>query len=71
MRVQVIRGKRANSLLLARESSIGLLLHEGLRDRVAATGAKVRISHPKIGDTLGLLANQGKECVSNATSLDT
>ena len=29
------------------------------------------ISHPKMGATLGLLASQGRESVSSATSLDT
>ena len=70
MRVLVIRGRRANSLLLALERSIRLLLREGFRDRAAATRAKVRISHPKIGDTLGLLASQGREYVASATSMD-
>ena len=71
MRVLVIRERRANSLLLARERSRGLLLHEGFKDRAPTTRAKARISHPKMGDTLGILANQGRECVSNGTSLDT
>ena len=71
IRVLVIRGKRVNSLLLARERSRGLLLLKGFRDRAAATRAKARISHPKMGETSGLLASHGKECVSNATGLDT
>ena len=71
MRVLVLRGRRVNPLPLAQERSRGLLLHEGFRERVAATRAKARISHLKMGDTLGLLASQGRECVSNATSLDT
>ena len=71
MQVLVIRGRRVNYLLLARERSKGLLLREGFKDRVAATRAKARISHPKMGDTSGLLASQSRECVSNATSLDT
>ena len=66
-----IRGKRVNSLLLARERSRGLLLYEGFKDRVAATRAKAKISHPKIGDTSGLLASLGRERVSSATILDT
>ena len=57
IRVLVIRGRRVNFLLLARERSRGLLLLEGFRDRVAATRAKAKISHPKIGDTLRLLAS--------------
>ena len=71
MQVLVIRGRRVNYLLLVRERSRGLLLREGFKDRVAATRAKARISHPKMGDTSGLLASQSRECVSNATSLDT
>ena len=47
------------------------MLHEGFRERAAATRAKARISHLKMGDTIGLLASQGREYVSNATSLDT
>ena len=70
-RVLVIRGRRVNSFLLARKISRGLLLREGFRDKAAATKAKARISHPKMEDTSRLLASQGKECVSNATSLDT
>ena len=67
----MLKGRRVNSLLLAWERSRGLLLREGFRDRVAATRAKARISRPKMGDTSGLLVNQGRECVSSATSLDT
>ena len=63
MRVLVIRGRRVDSLLLAREKNRGLLLCEGFRDRVAATRAKARISHPKMGDTSRLLASQGREFV--------
>ena len=57
MRVLVIRGRRVDSLLLARERSRGLILHEGFRDKAATTRAKAKISHPKMGDTLGLLAS--------------
>ena len=57
MRVLVIRGRRVDSLLLARERSRGLLLHEGFRDKATATRAKAKISHPNMGDTLGLLAS--------------
>ena len=71
MWVLVIRGRRVNSFLLAREKSRGLLLPEGFRDRVAATRGKAKISHPKIGDTSGLLASQGRGHVSIVTSLDT
>ena len=42
-----------------------------LRDRTAATRAEAKIRHPKMGDISGLLANQGRERVSNATSMDT
>ena len=71
MRVLVIRGRRVNYFLLARERNRGLLLREGFQDRVAATRAKARINHPKMRDTSGFLASQGRERVSNATSLDT
>ena len=67
----VLRGRRVNSLPLVGERSRGLLLHEGFRDRAEATRAKARISHPKVGDTSRRLANQGRECVSNVTNLDT
>ena len=71
MRVLLIRGRRTNHLLRTRERRRGLLLYEGLRDRVAAPRAKVRISYLKMGDTSGLIASQGRGCVSSATSLDT
>ena len=57
MRVLVIRGKRVNSLLLDQERNRELLLHEGFKGRATVTKDKVRISHPKMGDTLGLLAS--------------
>ena len=47
------------------------MLREGFRDRAKALRAKARISHPKMGGTLGLLDSQGRECVSSATSLET
>ena len=71
MLVLVIRGRRANLLLLARVRSKGLLLHKGFKDRVAPIKAKARISHPKMGDTSRLLASQGRGHVSITTSLDT
>ena len=71
MRVLRIRGRRFDLLLLARERSRGLLLREGFRDKIAAIGAKARISHPKMGDTSELLSSHGREYVSSATSLDT
>ena len=71
IRVLVIRKMRVKFLLRARERSRGLLFREGFRDRAAATRAKARISHPKMGGTSGLLASQSRKCVSNATSLDT
>ena len=71
IRVLVLRGRRVNSHPIARERSIGLLLCEGFIDRVVDTRAKAMISHPKMGGTSGLLANQDRGCVSNATSLDT
>ena len=46
------------------------MLCEDFRDRVVATKDKARINRPKMGDTSGLLASQGRECVSSATILD-
>ena len=57
MQVLKIRGRRANLLLLAQGRSRGLLLRRGFKDRAAAIKAKVRVNHPKIGDTSGLLAS--------------
>ena len=71
MRVLVIKGKRVNYVLLSQERSKGLFLYDGFRDWAIATKAKAKISHTKIGDTLRLLASQGRECISSATSLDT
>ena len=68
MRVLVLRGRRISPLLLALERSRGLLLHESSGDTTTATKAKARVSYPKMGDTLGLLASQGREHVSSATS---
>ena len=70
MRVLKIRGRRAN-LLLARERSRGLLIRKAFRDKALATKAKAMINHPKMGDTLGLLASQGRGHVSIATNLGT
>ena len=67
----MIRGRRANSLLLAQERNVRLLLYEGFRDKAAAIRVKARISHPKMGDTSRLLAKQGRGHVSIATSMDT
>ena len=47
------------------------MLHEGFRDKAAATRPKARINHPKMGGTSRLLASQGKGCVSSAISLNT
>ena len=71
MLVLVIRGRRVNFLLIAWEISKGLLLREGFKDRAAATRAKARISHPRMGDTSGLLASQGRKRVSSATNSNT
>ena len=70
MQVLVERGRRT-SFLLARERSRGLLLREGFKDRVVRPRAKAKISHLKMGGTSGLLASQGRGCVSSATCLDT
>ena len=58
MRVLVARGRRVN-LLLVRESSPGLLAHEG--SRVAAIRAK---------DRSGLLVRLGRWCATIASSPD-
>ena len=42
-----------------------------LRDRAAATRAKAKVNHSRVGYTTGLLTNQGRERVSIVTSLDT
>ena len=70
MRVLVL-GRRVNPLPVARGRSRGLLLCKSFKDKAMATRAKARISHPKMGDTSRLQAIQGRERVSNATSLDT
>ena len=67
--VLVLRRRRIN-LLLALGRSKRLLLHTDLRDRVVTTKAKAKVNHPRVGDALELLASQGRECVSIATSLD-
>ena len=66
MQVLKIGERRASLLLLAQEKSRGLLLCEGFKERATA-----RTSHPKMGDTSGLLASQSREHVSIAISLDT
>ena len=66
-----ITERRANIFPRARERRRGLILREDFKDKVTATRAKARISHPKMGDTLGLLAKQCRGHVSIATSLDT
>ena len=71
IQVLVIRGRRANLILLAQERGRGLLPCEGFRDRTTTIKAKARISHPKMGGTSGLLVCQGRGHVSIATSLDT
>ena len=71
MRVLQIRGSKANLLIIAQRRSRGLLLLKSFRNRAAAIRANARVNHPKMGDTTGLLATQGKGHVSIATSLDT
>ena len=71
MLIIMIRGRRTSRLLLARERRRELLLREGFRDRATTPRAKARINHPKMGGTSGLLASQGRGCVSNAINLDT
>ena len=57
--IQVLKigGRRANLLFLAQERSIRFMLRNGFKDRVMAIKAKVRVNHPNIGDTSGLLAS--------------
>ena len=66
-----IRGMRANLILLAQGRSRGLLLRKGFRERVVAIRAKVKVNHPRVGETSRLLANQGRGHVSIATNIDT
>ena len=66
-----IRGRIANLLLLVQGRSRGILLRKGFKDRIMIIRAKARVNHPRVGETLGLLASQGKGHVSIATSLDT
>ena len=70
-RVLRTRGRRANSLLLDRGRSKGIILHKGFRDRAATIRAKAGVNHPKVGDILRLLVSQGRGHVSVATRLDT
>ena len=46
------------------------MLRTDPRNRVVTTRAKAKVNHPGMGDTLELLASQGRERVSFATSLD-
>ena len=66
----MIRGRRAN-LLLAPGRRKRLMLRTDLKARVVAIRAKAKVNHPGVGDTLELLASQGRERFSIATSLDT
>ena len=42
----------------------------GPQEQGLTTRAKVKVNHPRVGDTLELLASQGRERVSIATILD-
>ena len=66
----VLKGRRVNLLLASRRSK-RLLFHTDLGDRAIATRVKAKVNHPRVGDTSGLLASQGRERVSIVTSLDT
>ena len=68
MQTLVVRERKAN-LLLAPRRSRRLMLRADIRDRAMAIRAKAKINHPGVGDTLELLASQGRERVSIA-SLD-
>ena len=70
MQVLRIRGRRANLFLIAKGRSRGLLLRKGFRDRVVTIRANAMVNRPKMRDTSGLLASQGKGKVSIATNLD-
>ena len=65
----VLKGRRVNLLLASRSKR--LLFYTDPKERVVATKVKAKVNHPGIGDTSGLLANQGRERVSIVTSLDT
>ena len=47
------------------------MFHTDLKDRAMATRVKAKVNHPGVGDTLGLLASEGRERVFIITSLDT
>ena len=66
-----IRGRRANLLLVVKERSKGHLLRMGFKDKATVIRAKARVNHPKMGETSGLLASQGRGHVSIATNTDT
>ena len=65
----MVRGRRAN-LLLALGRSRRLMIRTNLKDRAVAIKAKAKVNHPRVGDTPELLASQGRERVSIATSLN-
>ena len=65
----VLRGGRINLLLVLRKSK-RILLCTDHWDRVVATRAKAKVNHSGVGDTSGLLANQGRERVFIVTSVD-
>ena len=67
--VLVLRGRKIN-ILLSPGIRKRLLLHMDLKDRAVTTKAKAKVTHPRVGDTSELLASQGRERVSIATSLD-
>ena len=57
MQALKIKGRRAYLLFLDKGRSRGHLLRMGFRDMVVAIRANARVNHPKMGDTLGLLAS--------------
>ena len=54
---------------IARASVVATTI--ALASATVAIKSKVKINHPKMGDTSGLLTIQGRKHASNATSLDT
>ena len=45
------------------------MFHMDLRHKAVTTRAKAKVNHPGVGDTLELLASQGREGVSIATNM--
>ena len=71
MKVEAVGGAIAecHQLLPTLERSKRLLLCMEFGDKAVATRVKARVNYPEIGNTLGLLPNQGRCRVSIVTNL--